>query len=587
MALSEKTFSNDSKSLLSIGLQMCIDLADYLETKKVCFACASGHETTLSRTSFKNKLAKSKDNLCTECKLNDESISRFETHRDKILTTTGHRLLSLDENRKITYECGTCGTTNHSYLSNITKKDTTRFCHACINANTTKKTSESVRRELDEAGLANYQLTKYEGNKRVHLKCPLGHEFVCAMNDLISRDRRCPDCAGTRRKETNVEKYGVENAAAAPEIKAKIEKTLNDKYGGHHMKLKRVQAKRDETMMAKYDGLQFAFRSEAALENGRAVCQEKYGAPFPLQAPIIKEKMKENSRAKFGTDHPMQNAKEFERRQRVWRKYKFTSGREVRVQGYEPEFIDELLKRGVDESDIITERCRMPEIRYDWSEEKDGQTIEHKNSVYFPDMRVGDRLYEVKSGWTYESQKTRNLAKFEACKAQGYELDVVIYKNNKVITDTLEYRPEIAKRIEIKTPDASPVSTEIADRYERKRFEEYKARVMERNEHILLEINGKKAIYECGSCGTQNEKMLETILKQNGSKRCMKCTDKRNRPSRKTKESAQMELDAIGLSSFTIKLYTTAVDITVQCEHGHAFKSRLNDLIRRRKCPQC
>jgi len=568
----------------SFGLTMTIDLADYLETKKVRFACYSGHEAALSRTSFKNKLSKSKDCLlCTQCK----SASRFEPQRDKILTSTGHKLVSLGENRKITYECGTCGATNTSCLSNIMKKGTTRFCHACINANTTKKTSASIRSELNEAGLVDYELIKYESNKRVHLKCPMGHEFVCAMNDLISRDRRCPDCAGTRRKETNGEKYGVENAAAAPEIKAKIEKTLNDKYGGHHMKLKDVQAKRDETMMQKYDGLQFAFRSEAALENGRTACQDKYGARFPLQAPVIKEKMKENSRAKFGTDHPMQNAKEFERRQHVWRKYKFSaSGREVRVQGYEPEFIDELLKRGVDESDIITERCRMPEIRYDWSEEIDGQMIDHKNSVYFPDMRVGDRLYEVKSVWTYESQKARNLAKFEACKAQGYELDVVIFKNNKVITETLEYRPEVAKRIEMsEIITMPPVSTQVADRYERKRFEEYKARTLERNGHELMKIEGKTATYKCGACGSENEKLLVEVSRRNGNKKCTQCADKRARPGRKTRESAQIELDDANVFVTVIE-YKNAQEVTSKCVHGHVTTRKFCH-VKLRKCPMC
>jgi hypothetical protein len=617
MSISSKTFNSDCDILKEQGLRMQTSLKDYLDTKCLFYVCQLDHQTRMARTSFLNK-KRLGVKLCTLCKEIDDKSVRFEDAADKIKVATGHILLKICKGRNVSYECGTCKTVCTTSLGSLLKPSTTKYCHACVNANLTKKSIDDIRAQLDECGLTNYELIEYLNNKAVTLKCPDGHEFVATMNDLISRNRKCPECSGKRRAETNLAKYGHENAAAAPEIKTKIEKTLNDKYGGHHMKLKEIRDKRDGTMMELH-GISHAFRSEISLENARAACMEKYGVEYPLQANVVKEKIKENSRAKFGTDHPMQNAQECERRQHVWHIYKFPSGRTVRVQGYEPEFINVLLSRGVDESDIITERRRMPEIRYDWVETKNNEEITHKNSVYFPDMRVGDRLYEVKSIWTYELHKLRNTAKFEACKEQGYELDVVIFKNNKTIAETLEYRPKDAKAIDITMPEGSKAIditmpegskaiditmpegskaiditipdncqeiTDISDRYEKKRFYEYKSRVLDRNGHILLEINGKKALYECGSCGIRNEKLLETVLKRNGSKRCMKCTDKKNRPSRKTKESAQTELDDVGMR-FTIESYVTSVNITVRCEHGHVFKSRLNNLIHRRKCPHC
>jgi hypothetical protein len=511
---------------------------------------------------------------------------RFKENYDKIFSTTGHKLTSIEEHRKVNYLCGTCNSECSSYLSNLLKEDSTKYCSKCINENTTKKCLTEIRIALDEAGLKDYELISYESNKKVEIKCPLGHIFIAATHDLVSRNRRCPECSGTRRAVTNLDKYGFENVAAAPEIKEKILTTQVEKYGGHHMKLKEFQDKRDETMKEKYDGLQFAFHSEKSQTSSKSTCKEKYGVEYPLQSESIKELMKQNSRDKFGCDYPMQNSEEFCRRQYRFKDYTFPSGKIVKVQGFEPQFIDYLLKI-YDENDIITERWKIPHIKYNWIEEKDGVEINHTDCIYYPDMVVNNTFYEIKSEYTLEINKCKNLAKFKACISQGYKLDVIIYnRSGTEIIRTMEYRPENVRNIQLLCNQFTEDYT-IADKFLLEKFNKYKNKVFDQTGHELLALNSNnRAKYICGSCGQCNEKLLWDLTRPTSSKQCLTCSNK-NKVIRKTKETAQLELNNLGLSHFTILEYINAGKINIQCLYGHIFTTKFGDIIRRQKCTKC
>jgi hypothetical protein len=563
------------------------------------------------------------------------STQKFQSYYDRILAHSGHRIRSIGEKRSVAYQCGTCGAERSSYLSNLLKSGATRYCSACVNANMNKKDDEDVRARLDAAGMADYQLVAYADNKHVKLVCPRGHPFETAMNALVGRGRRCPTCAPVRRAATNVERYGCSNVCAAPAIKRKIEETLTKNYGGHHMKLPAIQKKRDETMMATHDGLKYAFRSDDALANGRAACEAKYGTKFPLQSPIVQETMKANSREKFGCDHPMQNAAEFSRRQYRLKDYTFPSGRIVKVQGYEPQFIDELLKtRGEDE--IVVDQRLIPSIRYmrvvdavagsratlrvvrrwgpcgpDHSGRTNAESSStahdvggvEKESVYHPDMRVGSRLYEVKCRYTFESEKSRNLAKFRACADQGYELDVVIFNDaGSLIEEILKYRPTesaAANRaatgrtspnmlmmppIGRQALEAKPIEHSVSDAYDRRRLEDQRRMVKERSGHNLLTIAGKTASFECGTCGYCDEKALVALARKGAPRTCSECS-KRN--VRKTGEMAQAELIAKGVNIFTVVSYEDETRVTVRCENGHVQTAKFANLVRSGKCHLC
>lgn len=222
------TYKNDSAKLEQLELKMSIDADEYVKTNKVKFVCTRNHENKLTRTSFLNKF-RSKKILCAQC-------STWKQLEPKLLDL-GHELLEINSG-KVTWKCGNCELERTVQIANV---PTSKFCAKCFNSCVNKKDTTEVRQKLDEIGMSEYELIEYKNNKHVELKCPKGHEFVAVMHDLVSRNYRCSDCSVERRKATNLEKYGYENAAVAPEVKEKIVATQMERFGGHHMKLPEIK----------------------------------------------------------------------------------------------------------------------------------------------------------------------------------------------------------------------------------------------------------------------------------------------------------------------------------------------------------
>jgi hypothetical protein len=90
------------------------------------------------------------------------------------------------------------------------------------------------------------------------------------------------------------------------------------------------------------------------------------------------------------------------------------------IQGYENLLIDELLE-SFDEFDILTDKKDMPEFWYIGEDDK-----EHR---YFPDVYIPktNTIYEVKSEYTLNANKTRNELKFNAVRNSTYEFILKIY----------------------------------------------------------------------------------------------------------------------------------------------------------------
>lgn len=99
------------------------------------------------------------------------------------------------------------------------------------------------------------------------------------------------------------------------------------------------------------------------------------------------------------------------------------SGKTVKLQGYEPQALKNLLEEYV-ETDIVIGIKNINEcigkITYI---EKDG--VEHR---YYPDFYVKSEnaIIEVKSQWTYEKWKERNELKKQACLDKGFKFRFII-----------------------------------------------------------------------------------------------------------------------------------------------------------------
>lgn len=99
--------------------------------------------------------------------------------------------------------------------------------------------------------------------------------------------------------------------------------------------------------------------------------------------------------------------------------------RAVRVQGYEPQALEWLVKvRDVRPRDIeVFSERKIPEIKYKWK---------GRNRNYRPDILVGNTLYEVKSIWTLFFAFEMNKAKSKAATAAGYEHRILLCSNTEV-----------------------------------------------------------------------------------------------------------------------------------------------------------
>jgi hypothetical protein len=74
------------------------------------------------------------------------------------------------------------------------------------------------------------------------------------------------------------------------------------------------------------------------------------------------------------------------------------------------------------EDNVLTDRKEVPKIKYE---------IDGKISYYFPDIYIKslNKIIEVKSTWTYEINKEKNIEKSKACTDAGYAFEFWIYSS--------------------------------------------------------------------------------------------------------------------------------------------------------------
>ena len=337
-----------------------------------------------------------------------------------------------------------------------------------------------------------YKITKTE---KIPSLCPGNHGLIFVnLAELKRGGSCCKECGKEKSKQTFMKNYGVDNPNKNPEVREKTKRTNRIKYGADYglqnkeirEKIKQttmmihgveyvsqsevVKAKVKQTNLLRYGvempsqnpdviqkmretniiryGVEIVSQNPEIRERAKQTNLIKYGHESPLQNEEVKEKVRETNRKNFGVDYPMQNAEiRAERNKKSFKlkPYLFPSGREILIQGYEHFSLDELLNGGYNENEIYTdhnERIKMPEVWYNFEE---------KTRRYYPDIFIpkDNLIIEVKSRYTYDKQKEKNLAKAEKCKELGYSYEFriydkkgklerkIIYKSNSLILNIL------------------------------------------------------------------------------------------------------------------------------------------------------
>jgi hypothetical protein len=228
-------------------------------------------------------------------------------------------------------------------------------------------------------------------------------------------------------KETNKILYGTENPSQNTNVKEKIKNTIKTKYGvEHHLQLNDILQKQYNTNIEKY-GTHIASLNLIVQKKIKKTNIEKYGFETPLQNEEVKNKIKATNLEKYGVEHPNQSPEIQEKTQKNAKKFKeytFPSGNIRKVQGYEPLALDELIKGGYTEEQILTERKEVPHIQYE---------VDGKKRYYFPDIHIPheNRIIEVKSTWTYKCKTDNIELKKQSCIDAGYKYEIWCYDSKK------------------------------------------------------------------------------------------------------------------------------------------------------------
>lgn len=100
-------------------------------------------------------------------------------------------------------------------------------------------------------------------------------------------------------QESNKQKYGCTNVSQVPEVQQKISQSVKQSHSSS-------VSKRNNTMLAKY-GTVNSMQNEDIKQRQQSTMLETYGVKYPMQSEAIKQKTNESVFNKFGVEHISQS----------------------------------------------------------------------------------------------------------------------------------------------------------------------------------------------------------------------------------------------------------------------------------------
>lgn len=195
-----------------------------------------------------------------------------------------------------------------------------------------------------------------------------------------------------KRKETCLEKYGVDNIGKLPDHLEKMEATSLQKYGvKNYASTQECQDKRRATNLEKYGCEELLANSEYRAKLDQ-INLEKHGTAYPMQLEEFKEKQQATMQKKYGVDNAMKDAELMARQhQAVFNHYGVNSPMKV------PEIKEAMIERSLEKYGVPW-AIMAPENRPITSHSKINERFEEqlaKRRIEFePEFRLGNYLFD-------------------------------------------------------------------------------------------------------------------------------------------------------------------------------------------------
>ena len=152
---------------------------------------------------------------------------------------------------------------------------------------------------VDVSSVFNW-LKKYGIKKPKRLK----NSNISSKLQLTNCDETKRNAIVEKRKNTCLEKYGVDNPGKSEEVKEKIKNTNMQRYGETNpSKSSQIKEKIRKNNMRKY-GVEWVRQLPEIVQKGKDSCIQKYGVDNPTKCKEIKEKIKKTSLERYGVDNP-------------------------------------------------------------------------------------------------------------------------------------------------------------------------------------------------------------------------------------------------------------------------------------------
>lgn len=131
--------------------------------------------------------------------------------------------------------------------------------------------------------------------------------YKCSASSKEGKEQRLKSANSEevkkKRKETMLQRYGVDNAFRSDEFKEKARNTMLQKYGVEYSsQSKELRDKSKETLMSRY-GTDHQMRAKEVKDKVKKTNLERYGVEYGMSSPIIRDKVKKTLMDRYGVEN--------------------------------------------------------------------------------------------------------------------------------------------------------------------------------------------------------------------------------------------------------------------------------------------